>query len=199
MFINEIFTSFQGEGPLIGTPATFLRVANCNLSCSFCDTDNSVSKDMSPQEVRDILIKEIEGNNIELLVITGGEPLLQFDEILEVISLLNKDINIQFETNGSIFKYNENFNYVISPKEDKKNVFKQWYQCKNIYFKFVISNEGDINEIIYLKEKYNYADTIWLQPEFSKHTECADLILNSLNKLKNIKLSVQSHKSLNQR
>lgn len=74
-------------------------MVGCSLSCDFCDTDNTISNELSIQEVKNLILNEIVENNIDLLVITGGEPLLQFDEISKLLSLLNSDINVQFETN----------------------------------------------------------------------------------------------------
>jgi len=79
----EIFHSIQGEGPTNGTPAVFLRLAQCNLACSWCDTKYTwdwqhFSYD---KEVVSLDAREVEERILELgcrhLVITGGEPLLQ--------------------------------------------------------------------------------------------------------------------------
>ena len=197
--VSEIFTSFQGEGPYIGIPATFLRLYGCNLNCQWCDTDISTYEILSVDEVAEILMTQMEFNNISLLVITGGEPTLQMDEIKRLIKELPDDIKIQLETNGSIFEYVPEMEYVISPKVDKENVFENYYKYENVFFKFVICSQEDIDEVISLKNKYAYDKTIWLQGEFSKDGEIADLIRVNFPRLENIKLSVQTHKYLNQR
>ncbi len=197
--VSEIFTSFQGEGPYVGTPATFLRLYGCNLNCPWCDTDISTYEILSVDDVAEILLTQMEFNNIKTLIITGGEPTLQMEEIKRLIKELPEDIKIHIETNGSIFEYVPEIKYVISPKEDKENVFKNYYELENIFFKFVITSQEDINEVISLKEKYDYDRTIWLQPEFSRDVEIADLIRENFPRLENVKLSVQTHKYLNQR
>ena len=197
--VSEIFTSFQGEGPYIGTPATFLRLYGCNLNCEWCDTDISTYEMLSVDDVAEILITQMEFNNINLLVITGGEPTLQMEEIKRLIKELPDDIKIQLETNGSIFEYLPEIEYVISPKEDKEKVFENYYKYENVFFKFVITSKEDIDEVISLKEKYGYDKTIWLQGEFSQDAEMADLIRENFPRLDNVKLSVQTHKYLNQR
>ncbi len=197
--VSEIFTSFQGEGPYIGIPATFLRLYGCNLNCQWCDTDISTYEILSVDEVAEILMTQMEFNNISLLVITGGEPTLQMDEIKRLIKELPEDIKIQLETNGSIFEYVPEMEYVISPKVDKEKVFENYYKYENVFFKFVICSQEDIDEVISLKNKYAYDKTIWLQGEFSKDGEIADLIRVNFPRLENIKLSVQTHKYLNQR
>ena len=178
--VSEIFTSFQGEGPYVGAPATFLRLYGCNLNCQWCDTDISTYEMLSVDDVAEILMTQMEFNNINLLVITGGEPTLQM-------------------TNGSIFEYLPEIEYVISPKEDKEKVFENYYKYENVFFKFVITCEEDIDEVISIKNKYGYDKTIWLQGEFSKDALMADLIRENFPRLENIKLSVQTHKYLSQR
>ena len=197
--VSEIFTSFQGEGPYIGTPATFLRLYGCNLNCQWCDTDISTYEMLSVDDVAEILMTQMEFNNINLLVITGGEPTLQMEEIKRLIKELPDDIKIQLETNGSIFEYLPEIEYVISPKEDKEKVFENYYKYDNVFFKFVITCEEDIDEVISIKNKYGYDKTIWLQGEFSRDALIADLIRENFPRLENIKLSVQTHKYLNQR
>ena len=197
--VSEIFTSFQGEGPYIGTPATFLRLYGCNLNCKWCDTDISTYEMLSVDDVAEILITQMEFNNIKLLVITGGEPTLQMDEIKRLIKELPEDIKIQLETNGSIFEYLPEMEYVVSPKEDKEKVFENYYKYENVFFKFVITSQEDIDEVISIKDKYGYNKTIWLQGEFSKDDQMADLIRENFPRLENVKLSVQTHKYLSQR
>ena len=197
--VSEIFTSFQGEGPYVGTPATFLRLYGCNLDCEWCDTDISTYEMLSVDDVAEILLTQMEFNNIKTLIITGGEPTLQMEEIKRLIKELPDDIRIQMETNGSIFEYIPEIEYVISPKEDKEKVFKNYYAYENTFFKFVITSQDDLDEVIALKEKYDYDKPIWLQGEFSKDAEIADLIRENFPRLENVKLSVQTHKYLNQR
>ena len=197
--VSEIFTSFQGEGPYIGTPATFLRLYGCNLNCPWCDTDISTYEMLSVDDVAEILMTQMEFNNINLLVITGGEPTLQMEEIKRLIKELPEGIKIQLETNGSIFEYLPEVEYVISPKEDKEKVFENYYKYDNVFFKFVITCEEDIDEVISIKNKYGYDKTIWLQGEFSRDALMSDLIRENFPRLENVKLSVQTHKYLNQR
>ena len=197
--VSEIFTSFQGEGPYVGTPSTFLRLYGCNLDCEWCDTDISTYEMLSVDDVAEILLTQMEFNNIKTLIITGGEPTLQMEEIKRLIKELPDDIRIQMETNGSIFEYIPEIEYVISPKEDKERVFKNYYAYENTFFKFVITSQDDLDEVIALKEKYDYDKPIWLQGEFSKDAEMADLIRENFPRLENVKLSVQTHKYLNQR
>ena len=88
MILNvvEIFKSIQGEGANAGRSAVFVRLACCNMSCWYCDTNWSESHEMSVsgilEEVNKLSSPDDYPNN--LLIWTGGEPTLQLtDEILE--------------------------------------------------------------------------------------------------------------------
>jgi len=73
--VNEIFRSIQGEGYHAGRAAAFIRLAGCNLNCSWCDTKHSEFTLMSAEEITEE-VKETSPPNT-LVVITGGEPTCQ--------------------------------------------------------------------------------------------------------------------------
>ena len=101
--IIEIFSSFQGEGLLIGERQIFVRFAGCNLNCNYCDTsqskDASSGRMMTPDEVVG-KINELITPDCKAVSFTGGEPLLYPEFINEVSSAL--DLNIMLETNGTL-------------------------------------------------------------------------------------------------
>ena len=102
--IAEIFCSVQGEGIYSGIPSVFVRVAGCNLDCSFCDT--SFAKNISKADKMSVenVLAEIKKYNVEHVVITGGEPTLYPKELVFLcnkLSVLNKKVTI--ETNSTIF------------------------------------------------------------------------------------------------
>ena len=101
--IIEIFSSFQGEGLLIGQRQIFVRFAGCNLNCNYCDTGDSKSEKsgelMAPEEVA-AKIKEIRTADCDTVSFTGGEPSLYPEFISEVSTLV--DMDIMLETNGTL-------------------------------------------------------------------------------------------------
>lgn len=119
--VREIFASIQGEGPFSGQPAIFVRLAGCNIQCPFCDTDHeSEVKEWESHLLADHIFSIIKGSfpNINLVVITGGEPFLQNFEGVVAWLLLDKTIQVQVETNGTIDPewYIDDLTIVVSPK-----------------------------------------------------------------------------------
>lgn len=108
LHVRKIFPTIQGEGPYAGHPAIFVRMAGCNrgnkvgMNCEFCDTDFGFKYSLSitPEEVVNQVAAMACGNPIKLVVITGGEPMLQ-PRLPELIELLYKDHKtVQIESNG---------------------------------------------------------------------------------------------------
>lgn len=108
MLINNIFRSSQGESSYVGLPCIFIRLAGCNLRCSYCDTKYAYNE--GTEMTIDEVYEEVNhlGQSGDILEITGGEPLLQVDAVNELIKKVKKNIpmssigTILIETNGSI-------------------------------------------------------------------------------------------------
>lgn len=116
--VNEIFYSLQGEGYFTGTPAVFLRFSGCNLRCGFCDTRHENHTLMTPPEI----IGRLKSYPSRHIIITGGEPSLQLDQIL-VDLLHDEGYFIQIETNGT-HPLPEGIDWVTcSPKGDGKGQY----------------------------------------------------------------------------
>ena len=101
--VIEIFSSFQGEGLLIGERQIFVRFAGCNLNCNYCDTNDSKSSEsgklMTHQQVSDEINKLLTPD-CRTISFTGGEPSLYPDFINEVSK--DFDLKIMLETNGTL-------------------------------------------------------------------------------------------------
>jgi len=127
LLVNDTWATLQGEGPDAGKPATFVRLARCNLRCFFCDTEFETGDWNTP----DALLERILSANpkTKLVVITGGEPFLQ--NFLPLINLLNdQQIDVSIETAGTEYiegmeSYFNTFNrdnmIICSPKTPKLN------------------------------------------------------------------------------
>ena len=101
--IIEIFSSFQGEGLLIGERQIFVRFAGCNLNCNYCDTNDSKDTKNGTLMTSDSVtskIKSLITPDCKTISFTGGEPSLYPEFINEVSK--NFNLKIMLETNGTL-------------------------------------------------------------------------------------------------
>jgi 7-carboxy-7-deazaguanine synthase len=106
--LSEIFESLQGEGVSTGTPTVFVRLAQCNLHCSWCDTKYTwdfeqydYDAEVREQNAADVA-HAVNASATRRLVLTGGEPLLQQRALAAFFASLAPDIVVEVETNGTI-------------------------------------------------------------------------------------------------
>ena len=101
MKVCEIFTSIQGESTYAGMPCTFIRLSGCNLRCSYCDTKYSYEEGVEMSI--GTIMKKVEDAGVGLVEITGGEPLLQQKEMLDLTAILiDAGFRVLIETNGTV-------------------------------------------------------------------------------------------------
>jgi 7-carboxy-7-deazaguanine synthase len=101
MKIAEIFRSLQGEGKNQGKPCLFIRLAGCNLDCTWCDTKSARAGGIEMS--LDYILEQVWRVNPSYVCITGGEPLVQADALEPLLSSLHKrGTQIDIETNGTI-------------------------------------------------------------------------------------------------
>ena len=203
--VKEIFYSLQGEGANAGRPAVFCRFAGCNLwsgreqdralaICSFCDTDfvGTNGKGGGRFETADDLVTAVvskwpTGNGM-FVVCTGGEPLLQLNQVL-VDALHTANCEIAIETNGSL-RTPEHIDWIcVSPKAGSPLELL----------------EGDELKLVFPQQGFSPADFEGLAfrhffiqpmdgPEIEKNTQLA---LQYCLAHPRWKLSLQTHKFLN--
>jgi len=98
--VNEIFKSIQGESTFAGLPCTFVRLAGCNLRCTYCDTAYAYEEGRD-WSISDLVIRIAE-YGCKLVEITGGEPLLQDETCNLAKKLIRQGFKVLIETNGSL-------------------------------------------------------------------------------------------------
>jgi organic radical activating enzyme len=98
--LAEIFFSVQGEGMWTGTPAVFVRLAGCNLACTFCDTDYALKFMASIDEVV-ARVRELSAD-CPMVILTGGEPLAQTQTLALIDALRADGRRVHIESNGTI-------------------------------------------------------------------------------------------------
>jgi organic radical activating enzyme len=118
LLVKEIFgPTIQGEGETAGCPAIFIRFSGCNMwsgkpidqaasQCPFCDTDFTDGEKMSVHEVVGEVVHLTRGKTNMLVVLSGGEPLLQQEsDLVELVKELHElGYTTQVETNGTVNK-----------------------------------------------------------------------------------------------
>lgn len=210
MHITECFTSFQGEGGSTGTPATFLRLYGCNMECTYCDEkqDPTDYKNVNVEEVIQLIKTELNKlPSYKLLIITGGEPFLQYKELKELITKLHykyPSLKIHIETNGTIQKFLLVDKIVVSPKQLDYNNLKEcvtYFQNKykqTVEFKFVVTEENIDNIISFINK--HFIDNLYLQPETSNAQTITSLIIQKYKQIRTpFRISTQTHKYLKQK
>jgi 7-carboxy-7-deazaguanine synthase len=101
MQITEIYKSIQGESTHAGLPCVFVRLTGCNLRCSWCDSEYTFTG--GHRRTLEEVIGEVERLSPDggLVEITGGEPMLQEREVVQLMQrLLDADYTVLLETSG---------------------------------------------------------------------------------------------------
>ncbi len=200
----EIFSSIQGEGLNTGKPSIFIRLSLCNLHCVWCDTDYTWNwegvKHIHNNELRDSYKKYIKREqiikmsvssivntladiNCRSVVITGGEPMIQQKQLINLMKILKNIDNKYFfeiETNGTFIptlEFDQLINqYNVSPKlnnsgnnkrlREKSNAIKYFSSSKKSNFKFVVKYREELSEILSFIKRYNITSSkVLLMPE----------------------------------
>ena len=216
MQVNEIFKSIQGEGPNFGKPAIFLRTAQCNLKCTWCDTKYTWDwKNYDFQkEVKEMTIDEVKDAILDLeikhLVITGGEPLLQQDDLADLLSFLKPDFYVEVETNCTILPNKMLTDLIdqwnVSPKTknsgnplelcENNECYCFFANQENCFFKYVVENESDIPEIKKFVTKYNIPENrvqLMTQASTKEEISMKEKSISELAKLHNFSFSPRLH------
>ncbi|GAA2718520.1 MULTISPECIES: 7-carboxy-7-deazaguanine synthase QueE [Streptomyces] len=177
--------TFQGEGPSCGHPALFIRLSRCNLTCTRCDTKYTwdwsqydPATESSRRSVTD-LVAWAASSPVELVVITGGEPLIQQRKLVPLVQgLLAAGKRIEFETNGTIAPEPallvDGVRFNVSPKlasfgvEEAKSIvpaaLEVFAASGQAAFKFVASTVADLDRTAELASAYGLAP-VWVMPE----------------------------------
>jgi len=165
--LSEIFFSIQGEGVLIGTPTVFIRLYGCNLRCEWCDSMYAVEGNEYVVRTIDSIIKETEIYRCDNICITGGEPLLQIQQVALITEkFININKNIILETAGHIEPPNifKSKNTVISM--DCKCPSSKMNSTINIGNLLKLKNKDQIKFIIDNNNDYLYAKEIIKKNKF---------------------------------
>ncbi len=184
--VNEVFgPTFQGEGPTSGRRAAFLRLARCNLSCTWCDTPYTWdwSRYEPKDEVHRLTVREllarIDAMGVDRLVITGGEPLLQQAQLAELLeACAARGWAVEVETNGTraplpltaalVDQFNVAIKLANSGMAERVRVrpaaIRALEQTGRAAFKFVVEDPRELDEVAKLVDRFGLRP-VWIMPQ----------------------------------
>ena len=186
LVVAEVFgPTFQGEGPSTGRRAGFVRLGRCNLDCSWCDTPYTwdwerydPAVELRAEPVGGI-VDQLDDMDPEIVVVTGGEPLLQQRRLVPLLqACAERGWPVEIETNGTrvpdpqvvplVAQWN------VSPKlansgvpEDRRirpDALAALVATGRAVFKFVVADDGDLDEIAGLVDAHGLGP-VWVMPE----------------------------------
>ena len=166
-----------------------MRLGLCNLNCSWCDTPYTwdwTGQNGPPQDKKALTRRTAEDITVEvvamdpdLVVITGGEPMVQQTALAPLVAnLFDLSLPIEVETNGTIIPKHPEFDWVafnVSPKLSSSGCDPTialnpealaWYAEEGHTFKFVIANETDLRDAMDLVAAVEIPpENVWVMPE----------------------------------
>ncbi|WP_236788053.1 7-carboxy-7-deazaguanine synthase QueE [Amycolatopsis sp. GM8] len=188
LLVAETFgPTVQGEGPSTGRRAVFIRLMNCNLTCKNCDTPHTwddtrfdLNAAGTVVSISDLLAWAT-AQPVDLVVITGGEPLIQQRRLIPLAQgIVYAGMQVEIETNGTIAPAPDLLAWVtrfnVSPKLStfgagmpisrriKGRVLRRFAVSGRSVFKFVVSSIADLDEITELVEVHDLAP-VYVMPE----------------------------------
>ena len=199
LVIAEMFgPTVQGEGPSSGRQALFVRLSRCNLSCPACDTPYTWKwTDFDPRaESRRVSGEQIVAwvlrHPTELVVITGGEPLLQQKSLVPVVQRLSAaGRQVEVETNGTIeptpalidavagFNVSPKLTGFAAPADRARRVNREALRALaasgKAVFKFVVASSTELDEIERLRGEHRL-DPVWVMPEGTTAERVLDVL-----------------------
>lgn len=189
--IVEDFYTIQGEGFHMGKPAYFVRVGGCDIGCSWCDTKFSWNPSIHPLNEVDKIVERIRQHKANVVVVTGGEPLIY--PMGYLTDTLHKfKIEAFIETSGA-YQLSGNWDWIcLSPKKNsppKENIFQNANELK-----VIIQEENDIEWAEKNASLVNASCLLFLQPEWSNHVRITPAIVDYVKLNKRWRISLQAHK-----
>lgn len=172
--VSEIYGCFQGEGPSAGRRAVLLRLHGCNLTCSWCDTPWTWDPDRvdprrpgTEMHVEDVVQAIHSLSPDALIVISGGEPLMQVDDLWRLTTWLPYWREIEVETNGTkpAPKWFDRCKWNVSPKlanSGRASRLHPSWRHPDIRFKFVVRTVADVQAVAQMQLEPN---RVWIMPE----------------------------------
>ena len=201
----EHFISVDGEGPTAGALSLFIRLAGCNLRCTWCDTCYAQTAASATQTLTlSELVEVVKQSGVEHVTLTGGEPLMR-PHVKELLLALNF-VTIHIETNGSIdvapFRVGEHVHFVVDYKLPGSGM--EHTMCLQNFdavtkadaYKFVIADATDMQKAVALVKQHDLVrkTQVYFSTVFAEMTPADVVEVMKQEKLNGVKLQLQLHK-----
>jgi 7-carboxy-7-deazaguanine synthase len=182
LVVSEIFHSIQGESTHAGRPCVFVRLAFCNLRCSYCDTVYAFDEGIE-MSIDDIIVA-VRKYNGKLVEITGGEPLLQPNVNNLMTQLSDEGFEILLETNGSldISKVDTRVKRIVDFKCPSSNMTEKILWANVTHLKF----DDEVKFVIGCREDYEWSKKIIAEHQINRR--CPILMLPVYNLIEPLQL-----------
>ena len=187
----EAFYTIQGEGFHQGHAAYFIRLGGCDVGCFWCDVKESWDAGKHPKYEIERLKSEVRKTPAEIVVITGGEPLMyDLDELTK--KLQDAGLKTHLETSGA-YPPSGHWDWIcLSPKKFKAPMPE------------ILPHANELKIIIFNKSDFDWAEQyaamvspdckLYLQPEWDKAAIMTPLIIEYIKENPQWELSLQIHK-----
>ncbi len=192
----EEFYSIQGEGFHTGRAAYFIRLAGCDVGCTWCDVKESWDVESHPLVEISSIVDNIKQSGTDFVVITGGEPAMyDLSYLCDAIHELN--IQIAIETSGAHPIIGEIDWVCLSPKKFKLPLDENYLLANEL--KVIAFNNHDFKWALELENKVSLACQLYIQPEWDKRDEMIPKIVEFVKQNTDWNISLQTHKYLDVR
>lgn len=208
LYYDEIFLSIQGESTDMGLPCIFIRLFGCPVKCSYCDTIQDI-KNKKRISLENVINKVRKYKDVKHVCITGGEPMIQKDEVISLTwELLSLGYKVSIETSGCIpiedWGYKRSYKYIMdikcpSSKVSYKNKYDNLVKLQTSdEVVFVIADREDYEFMKDVLSKYPTSAQILLSPMFKngKNVIGKDLVEWVLKDRIDCRIQIQLHKIL---
>ena len=192
--VMEHFYTLQGEGYHQGKAAYFIRLGGCDVGCVWCDVKESWDAEKHPLLKIEDLILNIEKTPVDIVVITGGEPLMHnLDELTR--ELHSAELKTHLETSGA-YPLSGQWDWIcLSPKKFKAPLPD------------ILPFANELKVVVFNKSDFDWAEKyaimvpddckLYLQPEWDNAATMTPLIIGYIKEHPQWELSLQIHKYIN--
>lgn len=192
--VMEAFHTIQGEGLYAGQAAYFIRLAGCDVGCTWCDVKESWDADAHPKLEIAGIVAEAQKHAARIAVITGGEPLMHDLGPLTQV-LREAGFRTHIETSGS-HPFSGAWHHVcLSPKKFKPALPEAFERADEL--KVIVFNKHDLQWAEEQAAKVRPGCILFLQPEWDKREAMLPLIVEHVKANPKWRVSLQTHKHMN--